>query len=123
MKKRDLSLDIARGIGIILVVLVHILADSSIKETIILFHMPLFFFLSGISTYYFLEKNKNISVKAYIYKRAKSILIPYLVFSLIFFVYWIIIERNIRNQMDISIIGNFINIFRFSINFPFSKTL
>lgn len=111
MKKRNLSIDIAKGIGIILVVLVHILADSNIKDTIILFHMPLFFFLSGMSTYYYLERNKNILAKDYISKRAKSILVPYFVFTLISFVYWALIERNIRNQMDISIFENFINIF------------
>ena len=49
--RRDESIDVARGIAIILVVLGHNRALSSawpaLVATIFLFHVPLFFFLSG----------------------------------------------------------------------------
>ena len=92
--KRDITIDIAKGIGIVLVVLGHVLINSDINRLIYLFHMPLFFFISGIifySTY-----NKDIKFKDYLLKKIKSILIPYFVFSIICFIYWYFIEREIR---------------------------
>lgn len=48
MKKRDLTIDIAKGICIFLVVLGHCHNAGFIRHYIYLFHMPLFFFLSGM---------------------------------------------------------------------------
>lgn len=47
--KRIESLDIAKGIGILIVVLGHVLRtdDVFLKKFIFSFHMPLFFMLSG----------------------------------------------------------------------------
>lgn len=50
-KQRDISIDIAKGIGIILVVYGHLACP--VAREIFLFHMPLFFLLSG---YFFLQK-------------------------------------------------------------------
>lgn len=51
MKQRDLTIDISKGIGIILVVIGHLTIFSQsftdVTESIYLFHMPLFFILSG----------------------------------------------------------------------------
>ena len=45
---RDLTIDISKCLGIFLVVLGHCLHnDSAAHDVIYLFHMPLFFFLSG----------------------------------------------------------------------------
>lgn len=63
--------------------------------------MPLFFIISG-----FLYKPKENFVR----NKAKSILIPYFIFSIISFIYWITIERFFREQ-DISPFSAFINIF------------
>lgn len=107
--KRDLTIDIAKGIGIILVVLGHIISFDSISRFIYCFHMPLFFFISGEALYY--SYKNNIKFIDFIKKRAKTILTPYFIFSIICFLYWVIIERKIRNQFDISILDNFLNIF------------
>lgn len=106
--KRDLTIDILKGIGIVLVVLGHTLS-SNLTTMIYLFHMPLFFFVSGMSSYY--SYNNRISFKEYFIKKGKTILTPYFIFSLIIFLYWFIIERKIRNQLDISALKNLINIF------------
>lgn len=47
---RVVHIDIARGIAIILVVLGHCCqsADMALNRVILSFHMPLFFFLSGV---------------------------------------------------------------------------
>lgn len=47
--RRSTFIDIAKGIGIILVVLGHLDTNGQIsREVIYSFHMPLFFLLSGI---------------------------------------------------------------------------
>lgn len=49
---RDKSLDIMKGIGILLVVFAHVYHNSGI---IYQFHMPLFFILSGAAMTYWLR--------------------------------------------------------------------
>ena len=81
--KRIEYIDIAKGIGILLVALAH--ADVSIfspylHQLIYSFHMPLFFFLSG---YFF---NPEISFWKLSEKRFNSILKPYLVTILFIYI-------------------------------------
>ena len=94
--KRDQSLDIMKGIGILLVVFAHVFHESGI---IYQFHMPLFFILSGASMTY---SKSGFSLK----KKAKSLLVPYFVFSLICFVYWAFIESRFRPMHDVAIFGD-----------------
>ena len=79
-KERIKWVDIAKGIGIVCVVMGHIFsAQMPAHKIIFLFHMPLFFFVSG-----FLYKEQPDN-KAYIVKKAKNLLIPYFsVFALVF---------------------------------------
>lgn len=109
--KRDKSLDIMKGIGILLVVFAHVFHKSGV---IYQFHMPLFFILSGAAMTY---SKSGYSLK----KKVKSLLIPYFVFSLICFSYWSFVEYRFRPVHDIAIwkdwtginikIQQFINIF------------
>ena len=72
-------LDIAKGIGIILVVFGHTFNSAGMVSNYILaFHMPLFFFLSG-----FLYNEEKYKITDFIIKRAKQLLIPCLSFTLI----------------------------------------
>ena len=50
MKKRNEQIDVARGIAILLVILGHSFysIEDPLNKIILSFHMPLFFFLSGI---------------------------------------------------------------------------
>ena len=91
--KRDQRLDIMKGIGILLVVFAHVFHKSGI---IYQFHMPLFFILSGAAMIY---SKSGFSLK----KKAKSLLVPYFVFSLISFVYWALIESRFRPMHDVAI--------------------
>lgn len=86
---RDKLIDVAKGLGIFLVVLGHT-HHGVCSHFVYLFHMPLFFFLSGATLVY--SKSKAINVG----KRAKSLLLPYLVFSLVSFGYWWLIESKFR---------------------------
>lgn len=81
--KRVDYIDIAKAIGITLVILGHINNyNESIKPYIYAFHMPLFFFLYGFSqNKKFINENKLISI---IYRRFKSLIIPYILWALIY---------------------------------------
>jgi fucose 4-O-acetylase-like acetyltransferase len=69
-------IDIAKGIGIILVVFGHSLASgTTLRQLIFSFHMPLFFFLAGCTFH-------PRSFREMALRSAKSLLIPY---SLLFF--------------------------------------
>lgn len=50
LQRRDNVIDAFRGIGILLVVLGHIIGDTQVplNKLILSFHMPLFFFCSGM---------------------------------------------------------------------------
>lgn len=76
MKKRDLTIDIAKGICIYLVVLGHCHNAGFIRHYIYLFHMPFFFFVSG---FFFNRKDGFIN---FLKAKIKRLLIP-------FFIYWL----------------------------------
>lgn len=82
---RDKSIDIAKGIGIILVVYGHL--NCPIKNEIYLFHMPLFFFLSG-----YLFSNRE-PIKLFLIKKAKALLFP----AILFYTISILITYSISN--------------------------
>ena len=73
-RKRLLHIDIARGIAIILVIIGHSITDNYniVNRTILSFHMPLFFVISGLlySAKPEISKNEQIRKKAY------SLLVP-----------------------------------------------
>lgn len=84
--ERDITIDVAKGIGILLVVLGHTYYNSQIIYS---FHMPLFFILSGASMVF--------STHKYSWKRRiRFIMIPYFCFSLLSFIYWLLIESHFR---------------------------
>ena len=69
-KKRIDWIDMAKGYGMLAVIIAHI-CSGPLHEWIYTFHMPLFFFLSG---YVFSNKEEfNIFIK----KKAKALLVPY----------------------------------------------
>lgn len=78
--KRIESLDIAKGIGILIVVFGHVLRidDVFLKEFIFSFHMPLFFILSG-----FVLKTDNVKGKAFLGSELK-LLSSYIIYGLLY---------------------------------------
>lgn len=81
-KSRNVTFDIAKGLGIFLMVLAH--AGGPFIKFIYLFHMPLFFIISG---YFFKEScySNFQEVKTFIKKRLKSLYIPFIACNLVFF--------------------------------------
>lgn len=90
--KRLKYFDMAKGIGVFLVLLGHLQGDSFFSLSpyvlplctwIFSFHMPLFFIISGMLINY--KKDSDKEMKTLITKRFKGIMIPYLWFSLFYF--------------------------------------
>lgn len=97
MKRRIDYLDIAKGIGILLMIFGHIDRGGIIQTWIYSFHMPLFFIVSGIL---FCKKNKNsITLKEDIIKKIKGLIYPYIVFSLVTIVYIFVIDLLISQNI------------------------
>lgn len=76
--KRNKSMDIAKAIGIILVVIGH--SDSPLTSFVYLFHMPLFFFISG----YFYKDEYSDKPLNLIIKRLKTLYVPFVAYEILF---------------------------------------
>jgi acyltransferase len=99
-------IDIARGIGIIFVIYAHVLGDQGIRYLFYSFHMPLFFFLSGIVY----NHKKYGSFVTFLKKSAKGLLVPYFIFAFIMFFLWVIGLKT-TNIFSPGIIRQFLSIF------------
>jgi fucose 4-O-acetylase-like acetyltransferase len=103
-KNRIVWIDIAKGIGIITVILGHMSIPNILQRYIFSFHMPLFFFLSG-----YLFSQQSMSTLNYIKKRIRTILLPYVLFSIIIIIIWAIVNistRDIIPSLYSTLIGN-----------------
>lgn len=78
MNQRDNSIDIAKTIGIILVVLGH--TDFPYSQLVYQFHLPLFFFLSGAV----FDEKKMENMKQFVFKKFKGLYWPFVKFELLF---------------------------------------
>ena len=87
-RERDVSIDVAKGIGILLVVLGH--TKFSWVST---FHMPFFFLLSG----YFL--NSKLPIRDYGRRRVRQVLVPYL-FGVLFTILFAVLIDLIKGDTD-----------------------
>lgn len=76
--------DFAKVMAIFLVFLGHTEVSSPVMNRIYLFHMPLFFVISGIL--WNEEKYKDISLLGFIKKKFKSLIIPYFKIAIVCFV-------------------------------------
>lgn len=95
--QRDRNIDILRGIGIFFVVFGHITHIEWLRTYIWGFHIPIFFFISGI----LFNRAKYPDSITFIKVKVKNLLIPYCVFYIVTFLYWLFIERHTRG-VDIS---------------------
>ena len=92
MENKNLTIDIVKGIAILLVVYGHVIEHSMapwqpkdffenpVFKIIYTFHMPLFVFISG---YLMADSLKRHSVRDVIQSRCKSLIIPFLFLSLL----------------------------------------
>lgn len=86
MSKRINWIDILKAIAIFFVVLGHTLNGGLIEQYIYSFHIPLFFFLSGM----FFKNDKVINTFK---NKSKTLLIPYFVFGIISILVFLILGK------------------------------
>ncbi|MBQ1547626.1 MAG: acyltransferase family protein [Lachnospiraceae bacterium] len=112
--KRNLTVDTLKGVAILLVVFGHCLnnvIESPLVETppawipaaknfIYFFHMPLFFFLSGIFSY----KTASHGLKTALIDKIKRLLVPYVVFSVLTTVVKVIFSDYQNNPRELSVL-------------------
>ena len=80
MGKRVLWVDYAKAVAIILMVLGHAGLPNTGKASMMvyMFHMPLFFIISG-----YFDNSQKLDTKDFFVRNFKTILIPYLVFNVV----------------------------------------
>lgn len=103
-------LDIAKGLGIILVVIFHVWrgivsAGGDLNNTawqfadyfVYLFHMPLFFLVAGL----FVERSLSKGVKQYLTDKLVFIYYPYLLWSLVSLTISFLLAGLVNNSVDL----------------------
>lgn len=78
--------DFAKVFGMLLIIWGHIKLTGLSNEFVYAFHIPLFFFLSGMV----FNKSKYASIQIFFWKKVKSLLYPYVVFSVLTWLVWAI---------------------------------
>ncbi|WP_461673448.1 acyltransferase family protein [Priestia megaterium] len=94
MNNRINWVDMAKGIGIILVLLGHNSITKGLEQWIFSFHMPLFFFLSGL----FFNYTKYLNFSDLLRKKSYALLVPYFIFSALSYLYWYFIRNNMGDS-------------------------
>lgn len=93
-------IDLFKSIGIILMIMGHIKFGDNFDYAIHAFHMPMFFWISG---YLFTHRTREeISSLKYVGKKARALLLPYLVFGLLNFGIVVAIKYTWHKPFDIS---------------------
>lgn len=118
-QKRLIWVDYAKSIGIFLVVLGHATSNYSLRSFIYVFHIPLFFFISGM----FFSFDKYPSYKSFFKRRFSQLVIPYLIFNFITYLLWLFIGRKVGNDrlFDIDVFHPLIGIFYGHLNNHFME--
>lgn len=84
MSGRAEYIDIAKGLGILAVIWGHIIVGHWTGKLVYSFHMPLFFFISGM----LFRKEKYPAFGPFVKVRARRLLVPYVIYSVITWAFW-----------------------------------
>ena len=103
---RNHTIDILRGLAIILVVFGHITRISWLNHYIWEFHIPMFFVISG----YLYNPDKFKTFGACIKRKFKGLIVPYLIFGILTYLYWLLAECRFRGT-DLNAWEQFLGIF------------
>ncbi len=110
-KKRDTVVDIMKGILILLVVMAH--AQGPGHRLIYLFHMPVFFMISG----YLWGDRNDIEITQFIKRKIVSLYFPYVICNMVYLVWFlcmpVVFEREMCERTVFGIIYEIIKILLF----------
>lgn len=96
MKERDLTFDIMKGIGILLVIVCHVFGWNHpwLSRIILSFHMPLFFVVAGLFSKPYLDKaTTKLSVKRYFMR-----LYPPMAITQLMIVLWALLMAVVKHE-------------------------
>lgn len=97
--QRSVRIDYMKAIGIFFVILAHTALYEPLKNWIYVFHMPLFFFISG----YLFTFDNHPSFGKFVRKRFEQLLVPYMWFNIITYLLWLLILRHMGAESDMNI--------------------
>lgn len=99
MKERIAWVDYSKAIGIFLVILAHTPLWTPAQNFIYAFHMPLFFFLSGLLFTF----DRHPDFRNFVSHRFRQLMVPYFFFSIVTYLFWLFIGRKFGNDANIDI--------------------
>lgn len=107
MQNRLYTIDALKAFGIFCIILGHN-TYSQLGNYIYSFHIPIFFFVSGLM----FDLNRYKSFGNFIKKRFQNILIPYFLISFLLYIFWFFAGRKFGSstEMDLSPLKNLIGI-------------
>lgn len=95
MRDRVAWIDVARGIGILSVIVGHtVVPASDIAFAIFTFHLPLFFVLSGYCSSF------DAPFCSFVARKARSLLLPYVATLVIYYAYWALFYRGYSHDSN-----------------------
>lgn len=110
LKERDVYLDIAKAIGILMIIYAHVALSGVLYTAFYAFDIPLFFLLAGMT----FNNRKHTGFAHFAARKAKRLLLPYLIYSLVTFAWWAWVEVPISGTLGgagKTIFDSFIQIF------------
>jgi fucose 4-O-acetylase-like acetyltransferase len=111
-------IDVARGLGIFLVIIGHLNTDELLHNLIYSFHMPFFFFLSGYLN------NRTSNFKILLSKKLRTLIVPYFFFGLLSILIMILLKILTKNPIEYRHFEDFLRIFYYTGNpLPMNKVI
>ncbi len=108
MKDRVDYIDISKGLGMLAIIWGHIINSGWSYALVYSFHIPLFFFLSGLVY----NNKKHTDIIVFIKNRAKRLLLPYVIYSIVTWLFWVCFvlatHRNVENGIFYPLLQTFI---------------
>ncbi len=95
-KKRIDYIDIAKGLGMMTIIWGHIMYSGISNAIVYAFHIPLYFFLSGLV----FSHDRYASFKEFVVKRFKGLLFPYIIFSFLTWGLWAVFAYVSHAQVE-----------------------
>lgn len=95
MKKRLDYIDVAKALGMLTIMWGHIAVNKSVTF-VYAFHIPLFFFLSGMV----FVQDKYPDFKSFLKRRIQTLIVPYVIYSFVTWAIWALFSYATHAKVD-----------------------
>lgn len=116
-KERIPAIEYMRGISMLGVVAIHVgsqyltnnptanLQLLAVYEIATRFSVPIFFFISAFGLFYNLDLQEKFSYKSFMKRRFKTVLVPYLIWSLFYMVHYTLTNQTLTLFHPLNFVG------------------